>query len=297
MKQERRRAVRTTAAAYALMTPALVLLILFMIVPLAGNVILMFFDFDAVSAPQFTEFANFERMVRDRRFWIALRNSMLFLATVPLTQLLAVLLAVFVNRKSRIVRILRVCLFVPAAVSEVASSIIWGYLIGDGMTAAFLKALHLDILSGDPLSDSRTAILVLMMITVWQNAGYYMLVYLAELQSIPGEIAEASALDGAAGWQTAFFVLIPLLKNGIRICTLNAIIRAVSIFDLVFIMTEGGPNDATLVLNYYSYKEAFENFRFGYSAAIGSVQSIVTYIVSVVLYAGAGRREREGRSR
>ena len=128
-----------------------------------------------------------------------------------------------------------------------------------------------------------------MFITVWQGLGYYMMMYLAGLQGIPEELTEAAEIDGANLIQTIFKIKIPLLKPYIWLCTLNSVISAIAVFDVVFVLTKGGPNNATMVINYYSYTKAFGDFQFGYAAAIGAIQGVLTTLLSIAVFV-YGRR-------
>ena len=128
-----------------------------------------------------------------------------------------------------------------------------------------------------------------MFITLWQGLGYYMMMYLAGLQGIPSELSEAARIDGAGTLKVITSIIIPQLKPFIWFCTLNSIISAIGVFDVVFVLSKGGPDNATMVINYYSYTKAFGEFRFGYAAAVGAVQAVLTGIVSIVVFV-YGRR-------
>lgn len=124
----------------------------------------------------------------------------------------------------------------------------------------------------------------LMFITIWQGLGYYMMMYLAGLQGIPQELCEAATIDGANAVKVFTRIKLLMLKPYIWFCSLNSVISAIGVFDVVFVLTKGGPNDATMVINYYSYTKAFSDFQFGYAAAIGAVQAVVTTMLSIVVF-------------
>ena len=134
------------------------------------------------------------------------------------------------------------------------------------------------------LSDKNTAMICLMFITIWQGLGYYMMMYLAGLQGIPQELCEAATIDGANAVKVFTRIKLPMFKPYIWFCSLNSVISAIGVFDVVFVLTKGGPNDATMVINYYSYTKAFSDFQFGYAAAIGAVQAVVTTMLSIVVF-------------
>lgn len=196
------------------------------------------------------------------------------------------MLAFFVNRPLRGMKAFRTLLYLPVVTSMVAVSIIWGFLFNpNGIINSFLlehgiieKALGFH-------HSAKTAMLCVGFVTIWQGLGYYMMLYLAGIQSIPGELSDAARVDGANAIQTMFYVNIPCLKPTIWFCTLNSVISAISVFDVVYVLTEGGPNNATNVLNFYSYYKAFKEFKFGYGAAVGAVQAVIVLLVSLVVFA------------
>ena len=124
-----------------------------------------------------------------------------------------------------------------------------------------------------------------MFITLWQGLGYYMMMYLAGLQGIPAELSEAARIDGAGTIKVITRIIVPQLKPFIWFCSLNSIISAIGVFDVVFVLTKGGPDNATMVINFYSYTKAFTDFKFGYAAAVGAVQAVITSIISIGIFA------------
>ena len=276
---------RRTLTAYAFMAPALVLLIIFTIVPIIGSMILMFFDYSVLGTTKFIGFDNFINAFSDREFLISIKNSILFVAVVPVIQILSILLALLVNRKLPGMGTFRTLYYIPVVTSMVAVSIMWGFIFDpSGIINTFLIDNKIISQPLGFLNSKTTSMLCLMFITLWQGLGYYMMMYLAGLQGIPSELSEAAQIDGANAWQVISRIKIPLLKPYVWFCSLNSIISAIGVFDVVFVLTKGGPNDSTMVINYYSYTKAFEDFQFGYAAAIGMVQAIVTSIISIIVF-------------
>lgn len=276
---------RTTVRAYLIMAPALILIVLFTIVPIIGSLVLMFYDYSVLGETKFIGLENFTRLFKDRVFWIAVKNSILFVAVVPVIQILSILLAVLVNRKLPGIAVFRTLFYIPVVTSMVAVSIMWGFIFDtSGIINTLLQSWGWIDMPLGFLNDKKTAMLCLMFITVWQGLGYYMMMYLAGLQSIPQDYIDAAKIDGASGRQIFTKIRLPLLKPYIWLCTLNSVISAISVFDVVFVLTKGGPNDATMVINYYSYTKAFEDFQFGYAAAVGAVQAVITLALSIVVF-------------
>lgn len=278
--------LRQTLVAYAFMAPALILLILFVFVPIIGSLPLAFFDYSVMGKTSFIGLDNFKRLFDDSQFRIAMLNSVLFIVVVPPIQILSIMLAVLVNRKLPGIGFFRVLYYIPVVTSMVAVSIIWGFLFDpNGVINTLLMEWKVISQPLGFLQSTSTAMLCVMFITVWQGLGYYMMLYLAGLQSIPAELEEAAHIDGANKLVALIKIKMPLLKPYIWFCTLNSIISAVGVFDVVFVLTQGGPNNSTMVINYYSYYKAFNDYEFGYSAAVGLVLAVITTILSIVVFA------------
>ena len=273
--------------AWLFMLPALLLVFTFSVIPIIASLVLTLFDYSAgLGATKFVGLRNFERLFSDRVFILAMKHSIKFIVVVPIIQILSMALAVLVNRKLPGIKIFRTMFYIPVVTSMVAVSIIWGFLLGNtGVVNEMLKAAGLITKSIGFLSSSSTAMLCIMFIVTWQGLGYYMMMYLAGLQAVPAELIEAAKIDGATNLKTFIKITIPQLKPYIWFCSLNSLIAAIGVFDPVMVLTTGGPNNSTTVINYYSYVTAFKNFEFGYAASIGTVQAILTLIISIVVFA------------
>ena len=258
---------RQTLKAYGFMTPALIIIILFTIIPIIGSLVLMFYDYSVLGQTKFVGLKNFVKAFHDRVFWISIKNSVIFVVVVP------------------IIGIFRTLFYIPVVTSMVAVSIMWGFIFDtSGIINTALKEWKVISMPLGFLSDKNTAMICLMFITIWQGLGYYMMMYLAGLQGIPQELCEAATIDGANAVKVFTRIKLPMLKPYIWFCSLNSVISAIGVFDVVFVLTKGGPNDATMVINYYSYTKAFSDFQFGYAAAIGAVQAVVTTMLSIVVF-------------
>lgn len=276
---------RQTIKAYLFMAPALIMIIVFVLVPIIGSLPLMFYNYSVLGKTEFIGLDNFRRAFGDPEFRISIINSILFVVVVPVLQFLSILLALLVNRKLKGISIFRTLIYIPVITSMVAVSIIWGFLFDpSGMINTVLMDAGIISSPLGFLSDGKTAMLCIMFITIWQGLGYYMMLYLAGLQSVPKELEEAAIVDGANKLQSLVKIKLPLLKPYIWFCSLNSVISAVGVFDVVYVLTKGGPYNATLVINYYSYVKAFSDFEFGYSAAVGAVQAVITSMLSIVVF-------------
>lgn len=278
--------LRQTFIAWAFMLPAMIILALFVFYPIVYSVPLAFTNYSVFAETEFIGLKNFQRLMADHDFWIAMKNSLLFVIVVPILQILSIALAVLMNKKLRGTTAFRVLTYLPVVTSMVAVSIIWKFIFdSNGLVNVFL--MEKGVIS-EPirfLSSAKLALPTMMGITIWQGLGYYMMIYLAALQHFPEELVEAAILDGASGWKIFWRIRIPLLQPQIWFCSMVSAIAALGVFDVVFTLTNGsgGPNKSTYVLGLYSYIQAFSKFDFGYSAAIGLVLAVITAVFSIVL--------------
>ncbi|MBB3128429.1 putative chitobiose transport system permease protein [Paenibacillus rhizosphaerae] len=277
--------MRTSLMAYAFMAPALIVLVLFVFYPIIYSIPLAFTDYSAIGDTSFVGLDNFKRAFNDSEFWIAMKNSAIFVACVPVLQILSILLAVVVNTKLRGVTFFRVLFYIPVVTSMIAISIIWSFIFNpDGIINSLLLQYGWIKQPIYFLADTRYALASLMFVTIWQGLGYYMMLYLAGLQSVPEEMQEAALIDGAGKVTVFFRITLPMLKPYIWFCSLFSVLSALGVFDVVFAMTKGGPDKATMVMNLYTYNKAFGTFEFGYSAAAGLIMSVVTTVFSLTIF-------------
>ncbi|MBM3461076.1 MAG: sugar ABC transporter permease [Armatimonadetes bacterium] len=279
-----------TLTAYLFLAPALVALALFTFYPIAYGIYLAFTDYDMLRhtpqgvlvPPRFVGLDNFAKLYRDPYFWTALTNSALYLLVVPVLQVLAMAVAVLVNQRIAGVRLFRTTYYIPVVTSVVVVGIAWNWVYqSDGP----LNALLVDVL-GLPrvgwLTDGRVALFSVMLVTVWQGLGYFMMLYLAGLQGIPPEYEEAARLDGAGPWLVFRHVTVPLLRPTLALCSVISCISAFKVFTEIYVMTRGGPEHATLTLGYLIFDTAFKDYAMGYAAALSLVMGIFVGVISYV---------------
>jgi putative chitobiose transport system permease protein len=230
--------------------------------------------------PQFAGFGNFQRLWVDPYFWKALLNSITYLAVVPVIQLASIALAVLVDKPFRGRNFFRTAFYIPVITSVVVIGITWRWVFRSDGLANFLLGL-VGLGPVQFLTSPDTALLSIMFVTLWQGLGYYMILYLAGLQTIPVELEEAAVLDGAGPKEVFWHITVPMLKPTIALCSIISCISALKVFGEIFVMTpQGGPNQSTLTMVYYIYLKAFEDFDIGYSAAIALVLAGVVGIIS-----------------
>jgi len=285
--------------AWLFMAPALLVLGLFTFYPILCGVLLAFFDFSMLrhtpegllAPPRFVGLENFQRLLHDRYFWTALGNSLLYLLVVPVLQFFSILVAVAMNQPLRGVRLFRTALYVPVVTSVVVVGIAWKWVLrSDGLANRFLEILGVgrlaqalgwaDLLPVPWLTDPDWALFSVMFVTLWQGLGYYMILYLAGLQTIPPELEEAARLDGADFWAVFTRITLPMLRPTLALCTILSCISALKVFGEIYVMTGGGPQNGTLTMVFYIYNRAFEGFEMGYSAALALVLALVVGFIS-----------------
>lgn len=283
---------RQTAVAYLFLMPALILMAVFTFYPIIYGIILAFYDCNMIRtlddgslAPaRWVGLDNFLKLGRDPYFLTALKNSLLYLLVVPVIQLLSMALAVAVNGKIRGVRFFRAAFYVPVITSIVVVGISWKWVFSsDGILNFILvRKLHLFQAAIPWLTDRNLALFSVMFVTLWQGLGYYMVLYLAGLQTIEPDFEEAARLDGAGPLEVFRKITIPLLKPSIALCTIISCISALKVFGEIYVMTERGPEYGTLTLVYYIFGKAFNEFNMGYAAAVAFVLAIFVGFISLI---------------
>ncbi len=278
--------------AYLFMLPAMILLVVFTFYPIVYGTFLSFFDYNMLrhtsggelAPPRWVGLKNLIRVFKDPYFYIAMRNSLLYLLVVPAIQFISILVAILVNKKIKGVTWFRTAYYIPVITSIVVVGIAWKWLLGSDGILNFLlvKQLHLFSKAIPWLTNSNLAIFSVMFVTLWKGIGYYMILYLAGLQTIPPEYEEAARLDGASGWQVFSKITIPLLKPTIALCAIISCISALKVFGEIFVMTKGGPENGTLTMVYYIFNKAFTEFDMGYAAALSLVLAVAVAIISYV---------------
>lgn len=273
------------------LSPWLVSFALFGLYPLLFSLLVSLTDYNPLrGSMSWLALANYAKALRDPLFWQSLKVTLIFVAgTIPFTTSLALGLALLLNRPLRGRGVLRASFFLPTVVSLVVVSLIFKQVYSPfGLLNAFL---HVFGLSGRSwLQDPATALPAVMAMDVWAAIGYYMVIYLAGLQTIPVELYEAAALDGAIGWRAHLHVTLPLLLPTTLFVVVINTIRSLQVFIEVFVMTRGGPLDATLTTVYYLYDQGFRYFSMGYASAIA-------YLLFVVILGFALVQSRLLRSR
>lgn len=280
---------RERAAGMLFVLPDLLGLALFAGLPMAVSLVLGFFSVSGFGGYRFVAFANYRRMLHDRLFLESLRTTSLYVVLlVPALYVTGLSLALLVQKRSRLSGTLRVMFFMPQMVSLVVVAIIWQVLLVDKV-GILDRILALVGLSGASwLGNPGIALGTVVVISVWYLMGFYMLIFLGGLQDIPGEYYDAARMDGAGWFDALRFITLPLLKPTSLFVVLVSIVAAVAggqAFDLIYVMTKGGPNNSTALAIYYIYQQAFQFNEFGYASAMATTLVVLLMGLTLVLFA------------
>jgi len=282
---------RTALVAYLFMLPALVLLGVFTFYPVGFGTVLSLFAYNlrtllGMEPARFIGLEHFRALWSDRFFWIALSNSLKYILVVPVLQFSSILLAIAVNRRLRGIAWFRAAYYLPVITSIVVVGLLWRWLYEqDGIINYALLALGLIERPISWLGNPDLALYSVMFVTFWKGLGYYMVIYLAGLQTISPEYEEAALIDGAGRWQVLRHVTLPLLRPSILVASTISTIAALKIFEEVYVMTGGGPIFRTFTMFFYIFDVGFQKFDFGYAAALAVVLAVGIMIMSALNFA------------
>jgi ABC-type sugar transport system permease subunit len=275
---------RRHAAGLAFTAPALVILAAFLLYPIGYSLWLSLHEWDGYT-PQWGPFVgleNYRTLAGDEVFWRATINSIVFVVVrTPLEVALGFLLAILLNRRLAARSLLRTLFFVPVVMSLIVVTIIFQrvYEPNTGLLNTFLHGIGLGAWAHPWLGDPATALPAVIAVSVWKNVGFSLVILLAGLQSLPRDVVDAARVDGANAWQLTLRVTTPLMRPILALTALLSIIGGLKVFDLIFIMTRGGPTYSTEVLATMLYREAFEQNHMGVASAIAVI--LVTLVLSI----------------
>lgn len=273
--------------------PALLLVSVLVFIPLILSGYYGLMDWDGIGAKTFIGLENYITGIQDSKFWDSALHS--FLLAVFSTLSLTIYLAVSIILASKIkgADLLRKIYLIPMLLSSVAIAQLWikVYNPSSGILNTFLRSIGIE----EPpnwLADPTIVLFAIFIPILWQYAGFYILIYYAALKNIPESLIEAARIDGATPFQIATRIKLPLIKEVVSVTIVLAIVGSLKYFDLIYVMTAGGPNGASEVMASYMYKLAFNSYNFGYGSAIGFLLLIITMIVTVIVRKLTATKER-----
>lgn len=277
---------------YLFVAPASAHLLLFMVFPIGFSIYLSLHNWnspDVLDAP-FVGLANYLRLTKDSAFWHAMTNTLWYVVlSVPLGMAVSLLMAVVVNRKMPAINFFRGVFFLPVITSWVAISVVWITLLSPNSGVVNYLLTLVGLPGQHWLDDPRTAMMALVVITVWKGAGFQMVIWLAGLQAVPADLLDAAAVDGANPWKTFWNVTLPLLFPTTFFLVITGVIGGFQVFTPMYVITKGGPLGSTDVAVYHIYVRAFREFDMGYASAEAWVLFAVIF-VATLLQLWVGRR-------
>ncbi|WP_442269689.1 carbohydrate ABC transporter permease [Streptomyces sp. M-16] len=280
------------------LVPALVLFLVFVLAPIVVAVYTGFFKWGGTGPlDDFIGFENYATLFRDQVFLGDLRRGLYLIALSITVQLpFALFTAVLLNQRLRGRAVYRMLFFAPYVLSEVVTAVLFTmiFLPGAGMADHLVGALGLEGLQGKWFADPSTVMPTLFVVMTWKYFGFHMMLFLAGLQSIPSEILEAASIDGAGAWQRFRHVTLPLLGPTIRISAFLSIIGAIQLFDLVWVMTAGGPNHSSETMAISMFQFGFKRYQVGYASAISVVLFMISLVFSLFYQRYVLRRDLSG---
>lgn len=281
--------LRKVSSAWLFVIPALIPLIVFWIYPIFKSIYISFTDWDYMSPTyNFVFFDNFKALFKDQRFYDALWNTIVFtLGTLLPTIVLGLLLALLLQKSFKGSGIIKFILFSPWITPTVAVSIVWTWIYDpdSGIANVILNFFGLPGLQW--IKSSDTAMLSVIIVTVWKSLGYAMIFYLSALEKVPRELYEASGMDGAKSWQRFRDVTIPCISPTTFFLMIITMVNSLQAYDQIQILTQGGPSGSTRTLLYMYYQLGFEEFNMGQATAVAIVLILITVLLSVVQFTGS----------
>jgi multiple sugar transport system permease protein len=286
----RKPAGRRNVTGYIFIAPFILGFLLWFLIPALTSVWLAFQDWNMINPPEFVGLDNFRKLLSDELFWQALKVTTLYtVISVPLTMVLAFALALLMNTKVRGITTFRTLYYLPSIIPAVANAVLWAWFLNSdfGLLNALLHAIGLPKVLW--LQEPELALPALILMSLW-GLGGPMVTYLAGLQGIPNEFYEAAEIDGAGPWAKLWHVTIPLMSPVIFFNLIMGIIGTFQVFTAAYLITNGGPQNATLFYVLYVWRNAFQFLDMGYGAALAWVLFFIIMGLTTFIFRGVGSR-------
>lgn len=286
MKKARKSSFRLDKVAIMFIAPAFIFYTLFIIVPTISSVYYSFTSWDGISPDvRFIGLANYKEIFTSARFGNALKNTVILTAFISILEnAFALGLALMVDNVRWMKNLFRSVFYIPVLISGIVSGFIWKimYNYNFGAINSILSGVGLDGLKQDWLGNTSLTLIMVGVVLVWKGAGYYMIIYLASLQSVSTDIIEAAEIDGASPFQKFKSITLPLISGAFTINFTLSLINGLKVFDQISVMTDGGPGFTTETLVYLLYKVGFNEGRQGFGTAVGIVLLFIIIILNMI---------------
>ncbi len=280
-----RRAQRRLGA--VLVVPVTLITVAFFLLPLGNALVYSVVDFDGVSAnPPFVGLANFREMFADDEVWHALSNNAIWIVIGTIAPIaIGLLLALLLWGVERGTMLYRLCFFLPYVLPGVAVGIVWGWIYDpvQGLLNQLLSAVGLGSLTRGWLGDPRWALYAVLVTAIWGATGFAVVIFISALRNVDVELVDASRIDGAGASARLWFVILPQIMPVFLMVLTLTLVGGFSVFDIIFIMTGGGPADATNVIGTYAYTQAFQLSRIGYGTTLALLITVLSVPFAVAL--------------
>ena len=270
-------------APYLFILPAAIVLIVFFFIPFFQTFILSFLDYSKdIYSPAFVGFENYKILFNNPIFYKVLWNTFIYLfVAVPILAIIPLFLAILINQKIRGVTLYKILIYLPVIVSIVVAAIAFKWLYADqGILNYLVTTFKLEPIGW--LTDPKFALYSVIIVTIWKGIGYYMIIYLAALMSVPKELYEACEIDGANFLTKHLTVTVPHIMPTIALVTTISAISAMKVFAEIYVMTKGGPLNSSKTIVYYIYERAFENLDLGFASAMAVVLLVIVMVFSLI---------------
>ncbi|HTJ59514.1 MAG TPA: sugar ABC transporter permease [Devosiaceae bacterium] len=290
------------AGYYLYLIPGTLGFLALVLCPLIANVGISFTTWKGIGKARFVGIENYERLAQDAMFWGSIGHTLLFIISMTVVPIIIglILAAVLFDYISKqfgegLSSFLRAVFYLPQILPVTAAGVLWGWILSPiGITNTVLKSIGLGAVAQNWLGDPTYALPAVSAVIVWIQVGYCLVVFMAGLARVDPSLYEAAELDGATWWQRLGSITIPMLMPEIFVVALTTVIAALKVFAPVYVLTAGGPDNATLVPSYLTYYHFFTTNRVGYAAAIATLQTLVTIVLGIVFIRMQSRQSEEG---
>lgn len=268
---------------YLFILPAFIVLVVFFFIPFFQTIGLSFFDYSSsIYNPSFTGINNYIKLFKEPIFYKVMFNTFMYLIiAVPFLVIFPLFIAILINQKIKGITLYKILIYLPVIVSIVVAAIAFKWLYStQGVLNYILSIFNINSIGW--LTDTKWALFSVAIVTIWKGVGYYMMIYLASLMSVPQDLYEACDIDGANFLKKHLTVTIPHIMPTIALVTTISTISAMKVFAEIYVMTKGGPLNSSKTIVYYIYERAFENLDLGYASALAVILLIIVMLFSLI---------------
>ena len=282
--------------------PGITAFLIIIIIPFMLNLGISFTTWSGVRTPVWIGLKNYQDLIHDSIFWLSFKNNLILLIAMTVVPIIVgLVLATFLfdyitnNFGQRVSSFFRAGFYLPQILPAAVAAIVWEWILQPdwGVVNYVLKGLGLTSLTRNWLGDPSTALLAVMVVMVWFQIGYPVVIFMAALQRIEPDLLEAASIDGASWFQKFYYITIHLIRPEILVVILTTTIYTLKVFGQVYVLTRGGPGYATSVPSYYAYKNFFETQQVGYGSAISLAMAVIIILLTIVFINIQSRQERE----